>query len=886
MSLPDCWIRLFRLNESRRHREALVDEELTFVTDNLIERFMAQGMSEEEARSETERRFTDLAATRTALLVRTERSVRQSRRRLSLDGLRHDLRVSLRQLGNRRGFTAIAVLTLGLGIGANTAIFSVVHAVLLRPVLHPGDPDRVVVITEHNLNGDDISVSYPDFKDWQTGNRSFEGMAGFNYTSFNLTGLETPLRVRGCRVSHEYFDIMDAIPVFGRFFSPDEDRPGAPSRVIFNHALWQNQFGGDPAVVGRTVRLDDSEYDVIGILPAGFEPIPREMVYVTLEPWADNPGARSRGNHQGINVVARLRGEVTFEEARTEMETIEARLEAQYPETNTGIGIYFERFYDRLVEEYALTLFLLLGAVSLVLLIACTNVAQLLLTRAIGRRREAAIQVALGAGIRRLLQQSLTEGVILALLGGALGLVLAFSGLDLIRAILPADIPRLDQVRINGAILAYTLAVSCLTGILFGAIPAFRILRTRPIDALKAGSRDTGHRKDMGRGLLVAEVALATVLLIGAGLLIRSVYQLTLVDPGFRADRLLTMQVGLPESQYEGARRSTFIHEMQTRVEALPGVQSAAVGLNLPMTGSLWNSVFIVDDQPVPQRSELPSSMFTTVTIGFFETFDIPLIRGRTFIDSDDADAPEVVIVNRTLAEHFWPGEDPVGKRLKQGWPEDDEPWREIVGVVGDTRQFGLDDVPRMQTFLPVPQGPLWSVRLALRTELEPLTLVEPVRSVIGSLDPELPVYGIMTMDDIVTTTVAPRRFTMVLFIIFAVLALVLSAIGLYGVIAQSVAERTREIGVRVAMGARRRDVFLLVVRQGMTLSLLGAVAGVAGSIVLTRLLSSLLYGISAIDPLMFATVPALLLMVAFIACSVPAGAAVRVDPLQALKHE
>jgi putative ABC transport system permease protein len=387
----------------------------------------------------------------------------------------------------------------------------------------------------------------------------------------------------------------------------------------------------------------------------------------------------------------------------------------------------------------------------------------------------------------------------------------------------------------------------------------------------------------------VAEVALATVLLIGASLLIRSVYELTRVDPGFRTERLVTMQIGLPELSYEGERRSSFIREMQTRMESLPGVTSAAAGLYFPMMGTEWSSIFIVGDQPVPPRSELPSSLFATVEAGFFETFEIPLLRGRTLLDSDDADALRVVVVNQTLANHFWPNEDPIGKRLKQGWPESEgefAPWREIVGVVGDTKQFGLDQENLMQTYIPITQGPSWSVRVALRTEVDPLTLVAPAKEVVRSLDPNIPVYEIQTMDDILSASVAPRRFTMVLLGIFAALALVLAAIGLYGVIAYTVVRRTQEIGVRVAMGATRAEIFRLVVRQGMGLSFLGAIVGILGALALTRALSSLLYGVGAQDPITFSAVPVVLMTVAFIACAVPALSATRVDPIHALRYE
>jgi putative ABC transport system permease protein len=801
--------------------------------------------------------------------------------------LLHDLRYALRTMRKQPVFAAIAIVTLGLGIGANTAIFSVVHAVLLQPTAYPEAPDEVLVLTENEKNWrDELPVSYPNFKDWQSENRSFERLAGYQNGRYNLTGLDEPLRLRVLLISHGYFDIMGVDPLHGRFFSPDEDQPGAPGRVVFNYSLWQNRFGGDPSVIGSAVRLNDESYTIIGVLPSGFELQPRELAYIPLEPFADNDDTRGRGNRQGIRVLGRMRQGVTFDKARAEMETIQARLEAQHPDTNTGVGVNVERIHDRQVADYEATLLLLLGAVSLVLLIACTNVAQLLLARALGRRRELAIQVALGAGRRRLVQQSLTEGVLLALMGGALGLVLAFSGLGLLRNLLPTDVPGIHHVQISGPILVYSLAVSFLTGILFGAVPALVSARAQPMDPLKEGSRDTGGRRSTGRSLLVAEVALATVLLIGAGLLIRSIYELTRVDPGFRTERLLTMQIGLPESRYEGERRALFIQEMKARTGTLPGVTSAAVGLYFPMMGANWSSIFIVGDRPIPAPGQLPNSLFTPVETGFFETFGIPLLRGRTFLDSDDADASRVVVVNQALANQFWPNQNPIGKRLKQGRPERDAPWREIVGVVGDTKQYGLDEEVRMQTYMPVNQGPLWTVRLALRTAVEPLSVVASAKDIIRSMDPDLPVYEIETMDDIISASVAPRRFAMVLLGIFAALALVLAAIGLYGVIAYTVARRTQEIGLRVAMGAGRGDIFRLVVRHGMGPSLLGAVVGTLGALGLSQLLSSLLYGVGAKDPLTFSAVPVLLMAVAFIACAVPALAATRVEPIQALRYE
>jgi putative ABC transport system permease protein len=807
-----------------------------------------------------------------------------------MSALIQDLRFSIRSLTNQPIFAAIAVLTLALGIGANSAIFSVVHAVLLHPIPYPNpQPEQVLVLTESSTNWDEISVSYPDLNDWQAQNRAFTAMAGVCTRHYDLTGLDEPVRLTVDMVSHSYFAIMGVKPLLGRLFTAEEDQPGAPGRAILNFTLWQSRFAGDPGVVGQTVRLNDEAYTVTGILPADFELDPQERAYIPLAPWSDDDKSRARGNHRGIIALARLRSGVTMTEARTEMETIAARLEQQFPETNSGIGVTVSRYNERLVEDYQTTLLLLLGAVSLVLLIACSNVAHLLLARSLGRRREIAVQVALGAGRWRIIRQGMTDGVLLALLGGALGLLLAYSGFDLLLALLPTDVPRINQVQINGPVLAFTLAVSFITGILFGSVPAIFASRVKETDPLKVGSRDTGGRSRLGRYLLVGEVALATVLLIGAGLLIRSAVEVTRIDPGFRTDNLLTMEIGLPATRYTGASRSAFLQDLETRARTLPGVTAATVGLNLPMTGSDWSSIFIVDDRPAPPRSELPSSLFTPVGPGYFKTFEIPLIRGRMLRGSDRAEAQPVVVVNQTLANHFWPGEDPIGKQLKQGWPEDEgerNPWREIVGVVGDSKQLGLDAVTRMQTYIPLAQAPPWRVRLALRTASDPMAVAAPVRKLVRTMDADLPVYDLHTMDELISTSVAPRRFTMLLLGIFAGLALLLAAVGLYGVIAYSVARRTREIGVRVAVGATARDVFQLVVQQGMRLSLLGLMLGIAGALALTHLLASLLYGISPVDPVVFLVAPVILLATAFLACTAPALLATYIDPMRALRNE
>jgi len=805
----------------------------------------------------------------------------------------HDLRCAIRRLRKEPLFAAVAISTLGLGIGANTAIFSVVEAVLLDRVDYPAsEPEEVLVLAEKAYRQDEMGIAYPNFKDWQRTNRSFEALAGFRETELNLTGVEEPLRLSVTQISYGYFEILGVSPILGRFFNSDEDQPGAERVLVLNHALWRNRFGSDPNVVGRVATLDEKPYTIIGVLPDDFELSADERAYTALEPWAGNEDARDRGNHMEIYGLARLADGVSLEKARVEMETIAAGLEAQYPETNSGIGVTLERLSDRRVKDYRKTLWTLLGATSLVLLIACANVANLLLARAVSRRRVAAIQAALGASRLRLVRQGLTEGLLLAALGGALGAVLAFGCLRLLKGTLPADVPRLDRVAIDLRVLLYALGVSLTTGLLFGSLPAFLLSSWKTTDPMKEGGRDTGHAQGglLGRGLLVAEVALATLLLVGASLLIRTVYQLGRVNPGFRADHLLTMRLGVPFSRYQGDSRRAFLLRLDEELEAVPGVRSATLGLVLPLNGFQWSSVFIVGDLPVPPRAELPNSIFTPVEPGYFETLSIPLLRGRLFDARDGAGAPNVVVVNETLAKNFWPGQDPIGKRLKQGWPEDEgefHPWCEIVGVVSDVKQFGLGEETMMQTYIPLAQrSSIWDVELALRTETDPLTLLEPVKTAIRRLDAFLPVYEVETMEGKIGSSIAPRRFAMLLLGIFAALALALAAVGLYGVIAYSVARRTREIGLRMSVGAARSDIFRLVVRQGMVWAVLGAAIGLAASAAASRVLSSFLYGVTERDPLTFAVVPLVLLAVAFAASAAPALAASRIDPIRALRYE
>ena len=790
-------------------------------------------------------------------------------------------------------FTAVAIVTLALGIGANTAIFSVVYAVLLRQIPYPAeDPDRVILLREKDKRYENgFGVAYPDYKDWQQQQQSFSDMGSFRNTGQNLTGIDEPINVPVRMASYNYFDIMGVKPLLGRLFTPDDDRVGAERVALLNQRIWQNRYGADPDIAGRTLRLDDTVYTIVGVVPNSIDLRDQERVFIPLELWPENENVRDRGNHMDLSVLARLKPGVSFERAETEMNAIAQRLEQQYPRSNSGVEVKADVFNEMRTQDYRAILWLLLGAVVCVLLIACTNVGNLLLARAVSRQRETAIQASLGASRWRIIRQTLTECLVVSFIGAALGLAVAYGSLHFMRGMLPENMPRLHEVAIDWTVLAFTFGLSLLTAVLFGLAPALGASRVDLNEFLKEGGRGGSlmGRRRLGRGFLAAEVALATVLLIGAGLLIRTVHGLTQVDPGFDAGRLLKMQLGLSGENYRGNARVQFYREVERRMEALPGVESVAVGLSNPMMFSHWTSIFITKDKPVPPRAELPSSIFNPVDYGYFKTFGLRLKAGRFFDESDTADSRRVVVINEALAERIWPGESAIGKQLKQGWPEDEgenHPWREVVGVAGNTKQDGLHAETRMETYLPLTQNGLSWAKVTLRTSVDPMSLADPAKGVIRSMDPNLPVSDIETLDEVIAASLAPRRVTMILLGAFAGLALLLAAIGLYGVLAYTVARRRQEIGVRMAVGAQRRDIFRLVVGQGMFVAAIGAIAGVGGAFGATRFLSTMLYGVTTTDALVFTSVPLILAVVAFAACALPARRAVGVDPITALRYE
>ena len=804
-----------------------------------------------------------------------------------------DLAHALRSIRSNPGFTVTVVLTLALGVGANTAIFSVVHAVLLDPVPYPADnAGDVLVIGESPPRGGRMGVSYPTFVDWLEQVQSFELMAGFRDYSYNLTARAEPLRVRARMTNASYFEIQGVQPLLGRFYTAEEDTGAGPSVTVMNNGMWRNQFGARADVIGEVVVLDEVPHTVIGVLPPNFELLPEDRFYVPLMQWAERDASKHRGDHQSIYVLARLKSATSFEQANAEMNAIAERFQTEYPDTNSGVGAVVERLAERRLREFRPILWLLLGAVGFVLLIACTNVANLLLARSTSRQRETAICSALGASRVRLMQQALTESLALGVLGGVAGLAMAYVGLLWIRSTTPFDVPRLAQAGLNVPVLGYALGISVLTGILFGLVPAVSASRSRVNDHLNEGARNVGSalgKKRLGRVLLVVEVALATVLLISAGLLIRTVMNLTQVKPGFRPDNILVLQMGLSGDEYPEERRVPFYQELRERLLGLPGVDSAAMGSTLPMLGSNWTSIFTVADQPVPPRAELPSSAMTPVGLGYFETLGMTLLEGRLFDERDAKKSQSVIVVNQTLARRIWPNESAVGKRLKQGWPEsvgERHPWREVVGIVADAKQDSLDQDARMETFIPMTQNPSSYVNIVLHTETDPLSLAKPVRDIVLSADPDLPVFRVRSMEQVIAASLAPRRFTMWLLGVFASLAMILAAVGIYGVIAYSVAQRTRELGLRIALGAQRAQIFGLVVSQGMLLTGAGLLLGIGGAFAMTRTMESFLFGVVPTDPGMFLSVPLVLATVAFAASSLPALRATGADPLSTLRAD
>jgi putative ABC transport system permease protein len=806
----------------------------------------------------------------------------------------HDVRYALRWLVRNPGFTSIAIAALALGIGANTAIFSVVNAALVRPLPYP-DASRLTIIWDRlsKLGLDEFPVSYANYLDYKRASRAFEDVAAFSYTEFNLTTAEHAERVPGMRVSANLLPMLGAAAAAGRLFTPEEDEPGRRNVVVVSDALWRRRFGADPNLLGRIVTMDGTAFTVVGILQPGFsfsagslDP-PEVWAPVVLPP---DP-SRTAG---ALELIARLKSGVTIEQARADMQAVASGVEERFHPyrgphgEDAGYGVTVIGLRDQLYGGMRRGLLVLLGAVGLVLLIACANMANLLLARTAERRREIAVRKALGAGALRLARQLLTESLVLSLAGGVLGLALAFWGVDMIRALMPAGLPHLDKIPVDGRVLGFTLVVSLATGLLFGLAPALHGSGTDLGEALKqAGHRSTaGARSGRLRQLLVVgEIALSLVLVIGAGLLLKSFSRLLSVNPGFRTEKLITARISLAENQYrENHRIAAFYRDLVERVRALPQVGSASVVSRLPLTGGPGGDPFSIEGRPYDTHGKTPQ-VVNQQAVGrdYFRTMQIPLVAGRPFGEREPEPA---VIVNETMARGFWPGQYPIGRRILLGAPRPGAPWLTIVGVVGDVRNSRLDVQPLPQMYVPLDQSPELSMALVVRTTGDISGVIRSVRRQLFALDPNQPLYDVKTIEQRLESSVAQPRFQAVLLGIFAALALVLAAVGIYGVIAQSVVHRTHEIGIRMALGAESGSVLRLVLMEGMALAVAGIALGLAGTLALGRMLASLLYEVTAFDPVTFGCAAALLAAVAFAACYVPARRAARVDPMIALRWE
>ena len=804
-----------------------------------------------------------------------------------MDTLWKDIRFGLRTLAKSPGTTLAALLALALGIGANSAIFSVVDGVLLKPLPYPA-PDRLVVLMAKNPTAGfpRFSVSLPDFEDWRRQSRSFQGMVAYAGKRFNLTGGDHPEALRGAGVSADFFHTLELEPALGRGFRPEEDRPGGERVAILSDGLWRRRFGADPGIVGRTLMLDGVSRIVVGVAPPGAGLPLRGEIWVPL---AADPAQESRGAHH-LTVLGRLKPGVSLGRARTEMAQVAARLERQYPDSNSGWGSVILPLGDFAVEDVRSSLLILLVFVSFVLLIACADVANLLLARVAAREREIALRAALGASRVRLVRQMLTETLVLFLAGGLLGLLLAGWGTRALIALDPDVIPRGQEVHLDGRVLLFTLAVSLGTGLLFGLIPALTGAGRRLADSLKEGGRGMagGLRGRRIRDVLVlAQVALTLVLLLGAGLLIQSFARLQAVDPGFRPEGAVAAQLALPEAKYhQEERQIAFYRALLERVRALPGVEQAGLIYPLPLGDSDLVFAFFVEGRPAPPPNAVPTANARTASPGAFQALGIPLRRGRLFDDRDNAAGMPVVVVNETMAARVWPGENPLGKRLTFDDPKDPKRrWSTVVGVVGDVHHEALGKEAGSEVYLSQFQQPIPYAALVVRGRGDPARLAAPIRGAVKSLDPDLPVDKVTTLRDVVAASLAQSRFKAVLLALFAGLALVLAVVGVYGVVSYSAAQRTHEIGVRLALGASRDHVLLLVVRQGMRWVLIGLALGLAGAWYASRLLAGEIYGLSVTDPLTFLTVPLALGLVALAANYFPARRATQVDPLVALRR-
>jgi putative ABC transport system permease protein len=811
-----------------------------------------------------------------------------------LGALLQDIRYGIRMLAKNPGFAIVAVLTLALGIGANTAIFSVVQNVLLRPLPY-NHPENLVQISNTYPGWGQLAISPGDFNDFRQQAREFSEMSAYIQTAqgFNLTGEGQPERLQAAFATSNFFPILGIRPIAGRTFTSEEDKPASAPVLMISHRLWQAHFGSDPAVIGRALNLDGRGYTLAGVLPAGFQLVPWADLWLPAGQYQDDMTGRI---HHHYTVIARLKPGATISQARAEIETLNHQAERAFPDTHKGWGVTVRRMENESAARMRLALLVLFAAVGLVLLIACANLVNLLLARNASRQKEIGLRIALGASRSRLIRQLLTESILLSLLGGALGILLASAGLHFLDFIVPADLASVKEAGLNSWVLVFTVSVCFLAGIVCGLVPALQTLKQDLHGVLKEGGRTSqvsaGHK--IRSVLVIAEIALTLIPLIGAGLLIRSFHRLLGEAPGFRPEHVLTMQVTRPaipleeqnkmtdEQAAERDRKESIqFEEIAERIQSLPGVKSVGgVGV-LPLgTAIRYASRFVIEGQPFAPAAARPFAELRLASLGYLTAMGIPLRQGRWFSEADFGGSN--IVINETMSRRFWPGGDAIGKRINLCSLLPQPCWSTVVGIVGNVHQYGLDAAPTFDVY--VSSG--WTDYLVIRTNADPAAITHAAIEEVHKADPNLPVTHVMTLDDLLADSVSPRRFSTVLLGIFAGLALVLAAVGIYGVMSYVVSLRTNEIGIRVALGAQPRDIWNLIVGRASRLALAGIALGLAGALALSRLLVSLLYGVKPADPLTFAGVPLLLAAVALLACYLPARRAMRVDPIVALRYE
>ncbi|MGA2846909.1 MAG: ABC transporter permease [Candidatus Acidiferrales bacterium] len=878
----------FRNIFAKRRNDRELDDEVHSYVDLLAEEKMRQGMNLEEARR--------TARIELGGIEQVKEQVREVRSGAWLDSLLQDLRYGARMLRKSPGFTAVAILTLALGIGANTAIFSIVYGVLLAPLPYH-DASRLVVLNETTPRVGTVSVSYPNFIDWRAQSRSFSQMAYIEEMSFNLAGasVSRPENIQGDSVSPNFLSMIGVHPFLGRDFEPAEEKSGTQRVLLLGYQLWQSHFGGDPNVVGRSIALNGNDFVIVGVLPSNYRSLDKIDVMLPIGVWiTNNSSASSRGQRGDSTVVARLAQGTSFAQARAEMEGLASRLAKEYPEDNDQFGAELRPVRDAFAGNLRTEILVLFAAVMFVLLIASANVANLFLVRGAARTKEIALRMAFGASRWRIIRQLLTETFVLAFLGGALGLGFALAGIRLIPQLIPQDTLMGATIGLNGAVLLFTAGVVVFAAFVFGMAPALHSAKRDVQGELKEGGRtaSVGAAQNRLRGILaVAEISLALVLLTGAGLMLKSLYRLINVNPGFQPDRILTMEMHLSSQRYsEEPAVLSFWRQVLDGVRALPGVQSAALGNHIPLTDRHGRTDISIEGMALPKPGSFPHPDTHVVSSDYVRTLGMVLERGRTFTDADNETSPEVALVNVKLARQFWPNDDPIGKRFMWGRfnPASKIPpkWVTVVGVVGDTKMYGLANPSRLEVYSPMQQNVESEMDLLVKSQLDPSALTSEIRGVVAGVDKDQSIYAIATMNKVISDGVSAPRLTLVLLGLFSALALILAAIGSYGVISYSVAQRTHEIGVRMTLGAQRTDILRIILYQGGRIAFAGIVIGMVAAFALTRLMSGLLFSVSAGDPATFAAAAVLLVLVAIVACYIPARRAIRVDPMIALRHE